>query len=455
MKGIESQACGIARYFPFVYPFFEENTSNFGMLDRQATPLRSLASYAQLIRVLARHRYLGDLRHSAPALLRARLFGDGKEVLAVLYTGRTDASAAVALGLSVERIEGIDGRRLPMGADGSIPIPDGLSYAWINRAALSSRLIADTAASRMRPSSAGVEARGAPAPIVLRLQLDDSHFHPSSRGYLVKDVPVGKVRLGFDIWNLADRDDSLELGLSLDTAGKSTSEPVRSVNVGPRSSESVEWTVDLGALIASTGQVTAHVVAGNKAGLRDQLSVDLTGEANLAQTLAHTRLTVPLHIADRSRWTANMSPPGTMEIDSSGESAWRLRVKQERGGDHWVYPFFKLPPQVRLEKAGGLILRARCARPAMVRVFLWEGDKDVGYLTPDSIIPADGKWHVGRVQFRDLMPSTANSPDSNGRLDLESVRRISLGMNHAFNENVLEVSDLYVVAGAPSSTESK
>jgi hypothetical protein len=53
-------------YFPFVYPYYEENTSNFGMLDRRATPLRSLASYAQLIRVLARHRYLGDLRHSAP-----------------------------------------------------------------------------------------------------------------------------------------------------------------------------------------------------------------------------------------------------------------------------------------------------------------------------------------------------------------------------------------------------
>jgi len=97
-------------------------------------------------------------------------------VIAVLYTGRPDASAAVALGLPVERIEGIDGRRLPLGDDGSIPIPDGLSYVWINRAASSSRLIADTAASRMRPTSAGVEARRAPSPIVLRFRLDDSRY---------------------------------------------------------------------------------------------------------------------------------------------------------------------------------------------------------------------------------------------------------------------------------------
>ncbi len=159
------------------------------MLDRRATPLRSLASYAQLIRVLARLRYLGDLRHSAPALLRTRLFGDGKEVIAVLYTGRPDASAAVALGLLVERIEGIDGRRLPLGDHGSIPIPDGLSYVWINRVASSSRLIADTAASRMRPTSAGVEAHRAPSPIVLRFRLDDSRYPRQSPPRCRGDAP--------------------------------------------------------------------------------------------------------------------------------------------------------------------------------------------------------------------------------------------------------------------------
>ena len=50
----------------------------------------------------------------------------------------------------------------------------------------------------------------------------------------------------------------------------------------------------------------------------------------------------------------------------------------------------------------------------------------------------------GGFQFRDLTPSTANIPDPNGRLDLERVRRISLGMNFAVDDNTLEVSDLYV-----------
>ncbi len=447
MKGVEALACGIARYFPFVYPYYEENTNNFGMMDRRLTPLRSFAAYAQMIRVLATHQYMGDLRHSVPTLQRARLFGNDGEVIAVLYTGEPNAVAAVTLDLPVERIEGIDGRRLLPKSDGSIPIPDGLAYVWINRAGASSRLIADTAASRMRPERGSGKARTAPSPIVLRFQLDDAHFQPSSHGYRVKEVPVGKVRLGFEIWNLADHDAALELGLRLDVPGISMSEPIHTLHVGPRSSQSVEWRADLDELIGRASQVNAQVVARDTSGLRDELNIMLSGEADLARTLAGARSSVPLPIGDRSRWTANISPHGAIDIDSTSESAWRLRVKHEGGRDRWVYPFFRLPPEVHLDRADSLIVRARCARRASVRIFLWEGDKDIGYITPDPIIPADGKWHVGRVQFRDLTSSTANTPDPNGRLDLDLVRRISLGMNSAVDENTLEVSDFYVVAG--------
>ena len=52
MKAVEARAGGIARYFAFVYPFYEENQNNFGMMDRQGTPLRSMAAYARLASVL-------------------------------------------------------------------------------------------------------------------------------------------------------------------------------------------------------------------------------------------------------------------------------------------------------------------------------------------------------------------------------------------------------------------
>ena len=51
MKAIEARACGVARYFAFVYPYYEEHASNFGMMDRRGVPMRSMAAYANAARV--------------------------------------------------------------------------------------------------------------------------------------------------------------------------------------------------------------------------------------------------------------------------------------------------------------------------------------------------------------------------------------------------------------------
>jgi hypothetical protein len=56
---------------------------------------------------------------------------------------------------------------------------------------------------------------------------------------------------------------------------------------------------------------------------------------------------------------------------------------------------------------------------------------------------------VAVVRFQDLILSGANAPDPNGRLDLDQVRRISIGMNSRADENRLEVSDVCVGADKP------
>lgn len=78
-----------------------------------------------------------------------------------------------------------------------------------------------------------------------------------------------------------------------------------------------------------------------------------------------------------------------------------------------------------------------------------EGESDVGYRTGRSIVPADGAWHVAAVRTSDLVPSTANRPDPNGRLDLDQVRRISIGLNSRAPDNTLELSDIYLVSETP------
>ena len=112
MKGVEARACGIAVYFPFVYPFYEENENNFGMTDRQGHAaaldgrLRATDPRTGTQAVPWRPAW------TTQAIHRARVFGDEHEMVAVVYTGEPRAKAALKLGLRAQCVEGLDGRAL-------------------------------------------------------------------------------------------------------------------------------------------------------------------------------------------------------------------------------------------------------------------------------------------------------------------------------------------------------
>ena len=443
MKAVEARACGIARYFPFVLPYYEENTNNFGMTDRRATPLLSLAAYAQMIRALGNRPYLGDLRHDAQGLQRARVFGDGRNAVAVLYNDRVEATATLPRGLPVVRAEGIDGRPLVVAADGSVPIPDGLVYAWLDATKLGDRLVTETPAKKLH-ADAGQPARRTASPIVLRYQYDAVRVAPTSVGYLIKDASAHTLPVSVRVFNLGGEAQPLRLALRLEAGSTVRALPVKGVSVEARSSVDESWDVDTTGLFDANERVTVMVDASDASGLRDRVALGLVGEPDLERTLKRLPGAVRLPIGEPSRWTANHSP-GTVTMESSPGSSWRMTVKYTTRGDHWAYPYFRLPDRVTLSPSSTLYVRARCQGQASVRMFLWEGDGGVGYITPDSLIASDGRWHVARVRLADLIASNANAPDPNARLDPDAVRKISLGMNARSSQATLDVSDVYAV----------
>ena len=109
-EGSGGQGLRVARYFPFVYPFYQENTSNFGMTDRRGTPLRSFACYAQMIRVLAHKHFLGDLRQSPRKSPGPRVFGDDRESVLILYTKNKVTLDAAPSGRPAHQANRGDGR---------------------------------------------------------------------------------------------------------------------------------------------------------------------------------------------------------------------------------------------------------------------------------------------------------------------------------------------------------
>jgi len=451
MKAVEARACGIDRYFAFVYPYYEERTSNFGMMGRAGTPLRCFAAYANLARVLRGLRYAGDLACGDQAVRRARVFRTRGATVAALYTGRVDPKATIRLGAMPKRIEGIDGRPLALTADGAIPVPDGLTFVWLASGAVPG-LRTDTPAKRLVDRATGTPISGdifaCPSPVVLRYEFDAQRVRAGSDGYRLKGPAPEKLPLVVRAFNLSGEPLDLALEAACEPAvARILAQPGREMNVPARGHTDVTWQVDLRDAFAAGNHARVTVRArAAKGSPADTLSLDFSGEATLQQMLKAFPRRTRLPIGELKRWRANAAPDATMAMEATGKDLWRLDV-QFGGGDPWVYPYFALPEGISLAGKKGLLLRARCVGAAAVRVFCWEGTGGVGYITGGEAIPADGEWHAALIRFEDLTLSGANAPDNNGRLDLEEVRRLSIGLNSKAGRNTLEVSDLYVVGG--------
>jgi len=445
-KAIEVRACGVARYFAFVYPFYEENDNNFGMMDRQGSPLRSFAAYIQAARALGNKSYLGDLRlgDSLPAV---RVFGDDRETVAVLTALPGTTQTDVAVDLPVRRAEALDGRRVEPTAAGEVPLADGLAYVWLDRAAVTARLDTQTETMRLWTwGQASPPRRRATSPIVLRWQYDPDTFQPVTAGYRLMSENPGKTRLVVRAFNLGDQPANLPLVLHLaDAAAQIGGENPCAVRVPAAGFADAAWDVDLTAAFARDDPLAVTVRSVAAAAPETlPLAVTLIGSPTIAQRRARYPRQLRLPLGQTARWQPNIPSYGRLELHPQPDDSVALTVRFGQG-DRWVYPHFRLPDDVDLSRFSALVLRARCERPATVRIFLWETDGDVGYLTASSVVPADGKWHAAEVRFDELTLSNANAPDANGRLDLDQVRRISFGMNSDTAENRLDIGEAYLV----------
>lgn len=460
-KAIEVRACGVARYFAFVYPYYEENDNNFGMLDRWGTPLRSFAAYVQAARVLGGKPYVGDLQldESRPPV---RVFGDADQAVAVLTHavrvvrapgGRGSeqlapgAPADSAGSLPVLRAEALDGRPLDITDAGDLPVPDGLAYAWIDLAAIAARLNTQTETMRLwRLGQSAAPPRGASSPIVLRWQSEPSVLRPETAGYHVVHEPPGATRLVVRAFNLGSAPTELRLALQLgELAERVRGENPCVLQLPASGFADAAWDVDLTDAFAADDRLEVRVrPVGPAPPGTLPLAATLLGSATFEQRLARHAQRVPLRLGQAARWQPNVPSYGRLELSPQPDDSVVLQVRFGEG-DRWVYPHFQLPDDLDLSRFTGLVLRARCAHPATVRIFLWEGDSQVGYLTSHSLVPADGQWHAAEVRFDELTLSGANAPDPNGRLDLDQVRRISFGMNSHTDENRLEISAAYLV----------
>jgi hypothetical protein len=442
-KAVEARAAGVARYFAFVYPFYEENDSNFGMMDRLGTPMRAFAAYAQVIRMLSRSTYLGDLK--APGWGRpVRVFGRGDEAVAVVWTSTVDRAATARLEVeanALRGVEGIDGRALVVGPDGSVPVPDGLSYVVLDRNRVGPSIVRDTSPRALHADAPSTNSASVPE-VILRARLDPTRFSNNSGGHRLLSSSTKPFPLVIEAFNLADEPSTVSVAGGIEDA---TELGLREVNLPARGRASATWTLDLSAPLARTDRVKVWFEARREAQALDRVAMVFEGETSIDQVLAAEPDAVRLPIGDQARWTVAADRESVVRLTRDEAMPWRLDVKHQAQGDHWAYPVFLLPDALALTQEDTLVVRARCERAGQVRLFLWEGQSGVGYITPRPVVPDDGKWHVTRIRVRDLVESRANAPDPDGKLDVGSVRRLSFGLNSKDDANTLDLSDLILV----------
>lgn len=445
-KAVESMACGVARYFPFVYVYYEEGAKNFGMMGREVTPLRSMAAYAACIQALSGKKYVGDIQGLGNSVKLARVFGNppDAECVAVIYTGTVASNATIPFPIKAARVAGADGRTLAFG-NGVLPIPDGLAYVGINRANLAGKLKTDTHAMQLyQIGRHPLTPERRASPLVFQFLSQQTPSRASARGYLITQELAHKLPVSVRINNLSPSPIVVTPELSL--PGKAA-EKTLPVTVPAMGHSDIAWNLDAASSL-DIAQIRFISVSGKSDGVQPlPLAIPFVMDGTLEQHLAKHKNHLPLPITDLKRWTANISASGRSDFSVTQDGAWRTGVTYTGNGARWAYPKFNLSEKIDPVLYSGFLIRARLLHDAGGVAIIAESDGGLPSFWVTDLFPADGEWHVVYVPFAEFKVGPGGSGDQNTRLDPTAWKKISLGMGSNTAENALEVSHFMLVGG--------
>ena len=429
MKGVESKCCGVAKYFPFVLPYYEENDNNFGMLDKQGTPLRSFGGYAQMIHALAHAEYVGDLKsetiktETGPEIFRARVFQKPNSGLyiVVLYTGKTEPTK-FAVPFNVQKTQTVTGETCD-----PTEIRSGLIYLYAETIT-DEMLEKNTEANRLlafaRKPYTQVYRDGCLSPIIPVYMYDAEKMTPHSHGYKLNSG-FDKSAMSFRLHNLSG--ESVQVCMTPDTLD------LKPFEVNEYKSKHILENVESEKLY----NFDFFTETANRVQLRFFGSPTMEGQRKLHPNAAR----VPL---DSNNWRANISGNGKLQIENVDGGVKFTATFTD--GDRWCYPKINVTENVKLNDKGGIFAKIRCSGDKTVpRLFLFEKPSEAGYLSDDSYLGTPGDdWRIISIPFFAFSYNGSTPPDTNFKLDYELVKEISFGFNTNSDNASLEIAELWV-----------
>ncbi len=335
-NGVEAKTLGIARFFPFTMAFFQENNSNFGMMDYHRTPLRSLHSYAFAADLLAGKEYVGDPAIPSPDLAWEHLFvGDGEGVV-VFYAGK-DSHLGSQARAEISRFPAGQGFSLTGEALGSqgefLPLPEGLAY-WVFPADQLSPESLNSSTRNMALKKGAETYRKVPrkaSPVILRYAFwKAKEPHYNSFAYFLE----GRECV-FQVTNLDDQEQEFQ-PVAILPEGVTLKKPLpEKILLPPRSEREL-------VLELVPGETSTFTIRLKNA--KDPLS-----EIRVPLVLVENLRTVTLDSEKtRERWRENSAGRQTLSYDKDKQALkvyTDFRNKANPQDSNWSFPELTLTPE--------------------------------------------------------------------------------------------------------------
>jgi hypothetical protein len=388
MKAVESKACGIQSFFPFVFAVYVEFGQIYSVVGEHFSPLRGMADYNQAINVLSGKAYIGDLKLADHSVLRARIFADKAETVMVIYTGKVQAGKKVPLDFEVLRAEGIDGRSLALESARILPVEDGLTYAWVDPAKLKDSLETNTLAMKLWKQSKETKIPTLPTKsLVLQTQVELEQFDQiASAGYYLNVETAQSVQLGVNVLNLSDKEMNLNLKAVPPQGTRFIQgENMTKLKLPAKSSQMVSWKLDFSTALKNDRIDSFIVEVGEESSKsRDKLVMNfglVPKKPKLAMGFRRTSLASDAPITAES-WESYPPIVASQAVVFGGGKAAKVSDVQDK----------PLKPKGFAPK--DLAVKARFAWNEDGLFFLFEVTDDVHYSIPNM-----SAWQADSVQM--------------------------------------------------------
>jgi len=459
MKGVEARAFGIQKYFPFVFPYYEERENNFGMMSKDYTPLRSIAGYAQLVRTLAFRDYVGDLPvpegwlrarvfspvGNLPEGLDAKILTEKEALVAVLYAPKGPQEKefkkrTLKLPVTILRAERCTGEVLPVAKNGKeLESPDGFVYVWLNAEEVRKLKLLKTdgamyAMNQERQAARHIqvsESKKPVSPIALRYCFDEKKVAWTVAGYEFWSGSNDEVKLEIEATNHSAEPFTVPVSCRGRFEGTKVSGPEK-ITVPAKGTTRFTVSVTPGVKYLKDGMYCpVEIEAGAK------LVLNLKFQVSMEDLTASKTKIRKMDLKDLARWQKSAGAVKEQKFAVSGETFTEMTWFGE--GDRWSYPQYEVPKDFKGGDFDGVLIRGRCWDPSnqsTIRLFMYTPNGS--FMTAQGIFPTDGEWHCVQIPFKLF------SRFGTGKgFDPEEITKFSIGGNTKMECLQIEVSEMF------------